>query len=212
MSTLLPVLIDIRGKKCVVVGGGRVAERKIKTLLKYGADITVISPDATNNIKKLIQAKKITYLKKNYTKNDLKDAFLVIAATSDSKVNAQIASDAKFLVNIAEKIENLKKSDNIQYIVPAIFEKGDLKIAVSTEFPALSQIIKEEFKEIYGKEFALYLKYLKKLRRTIREKIEDSKERQKLFKKIASKKIVSILRQYGFKKAKKEIDRIINEV
>ena len=211
MSTFLPILIDIRNKKCVVIGGGSVAERKTKTLLKHSANITVISPNITNNIKKLIQDRKIKYLKKNYVKDDLEDAFLVIAATSDSEVNAQIIRDAKFLVNNVEKVENLKTNDNIQFIFPAIFEWGGIKIAISTEFPALSKLIKEDFKDIYGKEFALYVRYLKKLRRIIKKNIENNKERQRLFRKIASKKIVSVLRQQGFKKAKEEIERIIYE-
>ncbi|MCX7988072.1 MAG: hypothetical protein N2647_01330 [Thermodesulfovibrio sp.] len=212
MSKFFPIFIDIKGKKCVVIGGGAVAERKIKTLLKYGAYITVISPNITDNIKKLVEKDKIEYIRKNYSKSDIKNAFLVIAATSDSRINTQILKDAKFLVNSVEKKETVIKTNNIEFIVPAIFEKGNLKIAVSTEYPALSRIIKEELKHTYGKEFALYLKFLKKLRKEIKEKIEDSKKRQKLFKKIASKKIVSILRQYGFKRAKEEIDRIINEV
>jgi precorrin-2 dehydrogenase/sirohydrochlorin ferrochelatase len=211
MSTFLPILIDIRNKKCVVIGGGSVAERKTKTLLKHSANITVISPNITNNIKKLIQDRKIKYLKKNYVKDDLEDAFLVIAATSDSEVNAQIIRDAKFLVNNVEKVENLKTNDNIQFIFPAIFEWGGIKIAISTEFPALSKLIKEDFKDIYGKEFALYVRYLKKLRRIIKKNIENNKERERLFRKIASKKIVSVLRQQGFKKAKEEIERIIYE-
>ncbi|MCX8034371.1 MAG: NAD-binding protein [Thermodesulfovibrio sp.] len=212
MSNFFPIFIDIKGKKCVVVGGGTVAERKIKKLLKYGADITVISPDITHNIQKLVEKGKIEYLRKNYSKNDIKNAFLVIAATSDSKINTQILKNAQFLVNSVEKKEIVKKTNNIEFIVPAIFEKGHLKIAVSTEFPALSRTIKEELQYNYGKEFALYLKFLKTLRKEIKDKIKDSKKRQKLFKKIASKQIVSILRQYGFKRAKEEIDRIINEV
>lgn len=211
MYNFLPILINIKGKKCVVIGGGKVAERKIKTLLKYGADITVVSPDITEKLKKIIQKGKIKYLKKNYSKQDLKDAFLVVAATSDSKVNSQIQKDAKFLINCVDKKENFEESNNVEYIVPAVFEKENLKIAISTEFPALSKTIKKELNEIYGKEFALYLKYLKKIRKVIKEKIGDSKERQRLFRRIASNKIVSILRQCGFKKAKEEIDRIIRE-
>lgn len=211
MSNLFPAFIDIKGKKCVVIGGGVVAERKIKTLLKYGAHITVISPEITNGIKKFIQSNKISYIKKLYTKDDLKDAFLVVAATSDSVINEQIVRNAKFLVNSVEKRKDYIKTNNIKYIVPAILEKEDLTIAISTEFPALSKTLKEEIKEYYGKEFALYLKHLKKLRKELKKKIFDVKKRQKIFKKIASKEIVSILRQCGFKKVKEEIERIIHE-
>ncbi len=211
MSDLFPVFIDIKDKKCVVIGGGVVAERKIKTLLNYGAHITVISPKVTKSIEKLIQSNKISHIKKLYTKDDLKDALIVVAATSNSAVNEQIVNDAKFLVNSVEKREDYVKNNNIKYIVPAILEKDGLTVAISTEFPALSKTLREEIKKYYGKDFALYVRYLKKLRRELKKKISDAKKRRKIFRKIASKQIVSILRQYGFKKTKEEIDRIINE-
>jgi len=211
MAKLFPVLIDIEGKKCVVFGGGSVAERKVKTLLEYGAKITLISPEITEKLKKFIIEGKIEYFPREYKKGDTKDAFLVVPATSDSKINEEIAKEANFLVNLVEK-KKINKLKAIIYTVPAILEKGDLKIAISTEFPALSKLLKEEIEKFYGKDFALYLKYLNKLRREIQRKIPNDKERQKIFKKIASKKTVSILKQKGFKNAKKEIEKIINEV
>lgn len=210
MKKYLPLFINLEGKKCVVVGGGKVAERKIKTLLKYGAKVTVVSPEITKKIAELVEKKKIQYLKKKYSSEDIEDAFLVIAATSDSSINQQILNDAKFLVNSVESSLSINSS-NISVIFPAIFERDSLQIAVSTEFPALSKTIRDELKQIYGKEFASYIEYLKKLRLDLREKIVDSKKRREVFRKIASQRVVSKLRQEGFKKAKEEIESIINE-
>ncbi|GAB6183966.1 precorrin-2 dehydrogenase/sirohydrochlorin ferrochelatase family protein [Thermodesulfovibrio hydrogeniphilus] len=208
MPKWFPILINIEGKKCVVVGGGSVAERKIKKLLEYGGCVTVISPEITLNIKKLFEKGKIDYLNKEYSPEDIKDAYLVVAATSDKDLNAQILKDATFLVNCV----NMNASSDvnaIEYIVPAIFEKENLTISVSTEFPALSKVIRDELKEFYGKEFALYLKYLKKIRREIKAKIKEDKQRQEIFREIASKEIVAFLRQHGFKKTKEKIEEII---
>ncbi len=210
MPKWFPILINIEGKKCVVIGGGSVAERKIKKLLEYGGCVTVISPEITANIKKLFEKGKIDYLNKEYSPEDIKDAYLVVAATSDKDVNAQIVQDARFLVNCVNMNAGVD-INGIEYIVPAIFEKEKLTISVSTEFPALSKIIRDEMKEFYGKEFALYLKYLKKLRREIKEKIKEDKQRQEIFKKIASKEIVVFLRQNGFKKTKEKIEKIITK-
>ncbi len=211
MTKLFPILVDIKDKKCVIIGGGTVAERKIKTLLKYGAKITLISPEINDNIKEIVKKGEIKHIKAEYKKEYIKNAFLVIAATSNDKLNAQIAKDAKFLVNCVSGQYSLN-SNGLLYNVPAILHKGDLTIAVSTEFPALSRIIRDEISKFYGREFALYIKYLKKLRKEIQKKIPDIKRRQTIFRKIASKKIVSILKQYGFKKAKKEIEKIIYEI
>ncbi|MDI6714628.1 MAG: bifunctional precorrin-2 dehydrogenase/sirohydrochlorin ferrochelatase [Thermodesulfovibrio sp.] len=211
MAKYFPILVNIKDKKCVIVGGGPVGERKIKTLLKYGAKITLISPETTDKIKELINRGKINYINREYKKGDLEDAFLVVAATSSSKINRQIARDAYYLVNIVEKGDFQENMNNISYTVPAIYEMDDLTIAISTDFPALSKLLKDEIAQNYGKEFAKYLKYLKKIRREIKQKIADNKRRQKIFRKIASKKIVSILRQKGFEEAKREIEKIINE-
>lgn len=211
MAKYFPILVNIKDKKCVIVGGGSVGERKIKTLLKYGAKITLISPETTDKIKELINKGKINYINREYKKGDLDGAFLVVAATSNSKINRQIAKDANYLVNIVEKEDFQENMNNISYTVPAIYEKSHLTIAISTDFPALSKLLKDEIGKNYGKEFAKYLKYLKKIRREIKQKIADDKERQKIFRKIASKKIVSILRQKGFEEAKREIEKIINE-
>lgn len=211
MAKFFPVFIDVKGKKCVVIGGGAVAERKIKTLLKYGAKITLISPEINENLTKIVEKGKIEYIKKQYSKEDIEDALLVVAATSDEKINTQIVKDARFLVNSVNEHSRLK-INGLLYNVPAILHKGDLAVAVSTEFPALSRVLRDEISKLYGREFALYLKYLKKIRKEIQKKIPESKKRQEIFRKIASKKIVSILQQYGFKEAKKEVDKIIDEI
>ncbi|GAB5046825.1 precorrin-2 dehydrogenase/sirohydrochlorin ferrochelatase family protein [Thermodesulfovibrio sp. TK110] len=210
MAKLFPAFINIKGKKCVVVGGGRVAERKIKTLLQYGAKITLISPEINENIRRIIEKGQIEYIKKQFSKEDIKDAFLVVAATSDEKLNAEIAKNAKFLINCVTALPGLEIS-GLLYNVPAVFHNADLTIAISTEFPALSKLLKNEISKSYGKEFASYLKYLKKLRIEIQKKIPETKRRQEIFRKIASKEIVSILKQYGFKKAKQEVEKILNE-
>lgn len=211
MFKLFPILINIKGKKCVVIGGGSVAERKLKSLLRYGAKVILVSPEITNNLKKMVNDGKIEYIKKEYRKEDIKDAFIVVAATSNKQVNFQITKDAKFLINSVDEVSDYN-TEGILYTAPAVFKKGSLTIAVSTEFPALSRVIRDEISKLYGKNFALYLRYLKKLRKEIQRKILDSKRRKKIFREVASEKIVSVLQHHGFKEAKKEIDKILNEI
>lgn len=211
MAKFFPILIDIKDKPCVVVGGGSVAERKVKTILKYGGKVTVISPKINKGLRNLVLAGKINYIDREYKRTDLRGAYLVVAATSDRKVNLDVAKNAKFLVNLVEKTEKTK-GKNISYIVPAIVEKKYLTIAISTEFPALSKTLKDELSKLFGKEFALFIKYLIKLRKHIQRKVPDTKKRQSIFRKVASKEIVSILKQYGFKEAKKEVEKLLNEV
>jgi precorrin-2 dehydrogenase/sirohydrochlorin ferrochelatase len=124
-----PVNLNIKNKLCVVIGGGRVAERKVMNLLRYGGRVSVVSPDLTDRLSKWVSQGKMDYTRSEYRANHLKGAFLVYAATSDRKVNAEIARDAakrRLLVNVADS------ATESTFILPAVVRKREISIAVST--------------------------------------------------------------------------------
>ena len=86
LRTHYPAFINIAGLKCVVVGGGKVSERKVRDLLKAQADVTVISPEATSGLQKLAKTDKLKLIERKFKIADLKGAFLAIAATALQKV------------------------------------------------------------------------------------------------------------------------------
>ncbi|MBI5042621.1 MAG: hypothetical protein HZC10_02055 [Nitrospirae bacterium] len=90
-----PIFLDLKNKKCVVIGGGSVAERKAITLLSCNADVWVISPEITPRLKELAKKKKLRYIKKRYEDRDIKDAFLVVAATNNRDANKAVFAAAK---------------------------------------------------------------------------------------------------------------------
>ena len=142
-----PINLKIKGKLCVVIGGGRVAERKVKNLLRCGARVRVVSPDLTKLLSKWVSQGKIAYTRREYRTSHLKRAFLVYAATSNRKANAKIARDAaeqKLLVNVADAA---KEST---FILPAVLRKREVSIAVSTNglSPAKSVRIRDRIKEL----------------------------------------------------------------
>jgi precorrin-2 dehydrogenase/sirohydrochlorin ferrochelatase len=145
-----PVNLNIKGKLCVVIGGGRVAERKVKNLLRCGGRVRVVSPALTDRLSKWVGQGKIDYTPSEYRASHLKGAFLVYAATSDRKVNAEIARDAarrRLLVNVADSAKDST------FILPAVFRKGEVSIAVSTNglSPAKSVGIRDRIKEFVEK-------------------------------------------------------------
>ena len=93
-----PVFLNLQGKRVVVVGGGKVAQRKVLTLIKAGADITVISPLLTKRLQKEKEARHMRHLPRTYRKGDLKDSFMAIAATDSPEVNSKVAGDATSLL------------------------------------------------------------------------------------------------------------------
>lgn len=121
-----PMFINLIDKKVVVIGGGNIAFRRISTLLKTGAEITVVAPWICDDLKN-IKSDKLKIIKKMYEKDDIKDAFMVLAITDDKNVNTEIFADCKMLgitVNVADDKE---KCD---FFFPGIIAKDGCSIGV----------------------------------------------------------------------------------
>lgn len=145
--------IQIEGKSIVVVGGGRVAERKVCNILPAGALLTVISPTVTFELQKFRECGMISHLPRKYQPGDLDGAFMAIAATNDRDTNRLVAENARRLGILAEITDN-PSSGNITS--PAIIRQGDLSLAISTNnlAPSLSAAIKRELTPLFGPEYA----------------------------------------------------------
>ncbi len=195
------------GKKVVVCGGGNVAERKIKTLINVGAEVTVISPKITKRLERLVAERRLKHICREYRKGDLKDAFLVIAATDNISVNERISHAAKCLVNVVD-VPHL-----CNFIVPSTIKRGLLKLAISTSgiSPALAKTIRRELEEQYGNEFSEFLKLLQNMRTKAKKLIHDKKRRRQFLQNIGSKKMVGILRDMGMKEVKKIINNSLKK-
>ena len=194
-----PAFLNLKGKKVVVIGGGKVAERKILALFKTSADITVVSPEITKKIKKEKVKGRIKHICRQYRKGDLRKAFLVIAATDFPDVNEHVSKDAPCLVNVVDTPRLCN------FIVPSVIKRDPLTIAVSTSgiSPALSRSIRGELEKMYGSEFSKYVKSLIHIRAKAKELIRNKKERNEFLKAIASEKTIRLLRGKGVKETKR---------
>lgn len=190
-----PIFLDLTGKKCIVVGGGGVAERKCEALIKAGAEVTVIAPMITKGLKDIHAKGQITYIKRDYSSDDLLPAFLVIAATDYEEVNQKVAEDA----SAANKLVNVVDAPSLcNYITPAVFQRGLLTIAISTggASPGIAKEIREELQKLYGgPKFKKRLEKVKDARTKVMKEIKDRTERSK-----AIKDIVSTMRGDGCRK------------
>jgi len=203
-----PAYLDIKGKKCLVAGGGEIAERKINLLLKCGGSVSVVSPELTRRLKELNSKGKIKFFKENFKEKYLKDIFLVIGATDNNKVNIKIykaAAKKNILVNIVDSPEMCN------FIVPSIAERGDLIIAVSTggKSPALAKKLRKELEDRYKFEYAKFLNIMGDLRKKISSKIRDKKKREEIYNKLVDSDIINLIRDGNNKSAKNRIDEII---
>jgi len=162
-----PVFLNIAGKKCVVVGGGEVAARKVKRLLDCGGQIYVISPTLTAELAELKAKNLIIHVAGDYNDLSIEDAALIIGATDDEITNAAVARDARgrgIPVNI---VDDPQKCD---FILPSVLERGDLTLAIGTggKSPALARHLREELEARYGEEYGILLNILGDLRRQMK--------------------------------------------
>lgn len=185
LPSYYPVFLNLRGKGCIVVGGGRVAERKVLSLLKSGADITVISPELTKRLKEKSLKRAIKHIPRKYKKGDLKNAFLVIAATDSNKTNKKVSEDAPHLINVVDM------PSLCNFISPSLVKRGPLTIAISTSgvSPSTAKAVRKELEKLYGAEFGKRLASLKKIRAKAMAEIKDKKKRERFLKKLGSEAI-----------------------
>jgi len=158
-----PVNLKIDGRKCLVIGGGRVAARKVAALLACGGTVEVISPELTEELHEQQRHGHLSWCARPYQPGDLDGAFLVIAATDVEEVQAAVfaeASAANQLINIADV------PSRCNFILPAIVSRGDLIIAVSTagQSPTLARRISRQLAEAYGDEYGTVVEIMGRLR------------------------------------------------
>ncbi|SFJ42437.1 precorrin-2 dehydrogenase/sirohydrochlorin ferrochelatase family protein [Thermoflavimicrobium dichotomicum] len=193
MKYVYPMMADLTSHRCLVVGGGAVAERKIGSLLAGNADVIVVSPQVTDKIKSWAQMGKIIWIPRLYQEKDGENCLIVIAATNDPDVNKQIYHDArrrKQFINVVDQ------PALCNFIVPSTVRRGKLTLAISTHgaSPSLAKQIRKELEERYSEEYALLLELVHEMRVHIQKRVPDQEKRRKMMKELISPKWINICR------------------
>lgn len=164
-----PIFLKAQGKKCVVIGGGTVALRKINSLLECRAKVTVISPMVCPEISQLSEQRIIRLLERDYRTGDLKNAMMAIVCTDSKKVNRKAADEARKAGVLGNVADDPERSD---FIVPSFFRRGELTIAVSTSgaSPALAKKIRAKLEKSFGDEYASLVSLIGEVRSKIIKK------------------------------------------
>lgn len=198
MNRLYPIFLKLEDQRCLVVGGGDVAKRKIQSLLESGAHVLAVSRTFDGEILKLSQENcKLVLNGKNFEDRDLEGVYLVIAATDDDEVNRRVyvkSIEADILVNVVDQ-PNL-----CNFYLPASVTRGNLKIAISTggKSPAMAKKIRKELEEKYDENYTVLIECLGEIRKELFDKYPtEVKKRGDILNKIVNSILVENISEYS---------------
>lgn len=199
-----PINLAIAGKRCVVVGGGAVAERKVATLLEAGAAVTVISPQLTPGLAGLAVSGKIDWRQRVWQTGDLLGFFVAICATNDEAVNAAAAAEAQQAGVLVNVVDTPALCD---FTLPALVNRGDLLITVSTggASPILARRIREQIEQLYGDNFGNYLAELTAIRQEMKHCLATPADREQFWRSALDAAALELVHQGKVGEAKEKI-------
>ena len=182
---LFPMMLDLAGRRCLVVGAGEVGEGKIGGLLAGGASVVVVAPAATEQVLAWARDGALEYRQKGFAQDDLKGAFLVVAATSDAELNHQVYAEARRRQVLCNVVDDPEHCD---FFYPAIVRRGALQIAVSTSgiSPAFARSLRQALEAQFGEEYAAWLEEAARRRQEILRTVTDPAERRRLLEELAA--------------------------
>ncbi|NLJ77421.1 MAG: bifunctional precorrin-2 dehydrogenase/sirohydrochlorin ferrochelatase [Peptococcaceae bacterium] len=197
MVTHYMVSLDLNNRKCLVVGGGKIAERKVRSLLECGAQVYVVSPEIIPSLLSMVAEGSLIYRRGSYKISDLEDMFLVFGATGKEEINKQIASDCASRNLIVNIVDDPAKCN---FYVPAVVRRGALSIGISTcgKSPLLARKIREELELVYGPQYGDFLEMLGALRKKVIRDISDPERKKKKLEDLVSDEILNMLKKGGF--------------
>src|SRR2546421_1893328 len=210
MTAFYPVFLDLRGRRAVVIGGGAVAEQKVRGLTAAGAHVTVVSPDLSPGLTDLAARGAIELRRRSYRGGDLAGAWLAIAATDDRAVNAAVWAEAERLGVPLNAVDDL---EHCSFIAPAIHREGDITVAVSTggKSPALAVRLRQRIARLVGRAEARLCELLGELRPELATRVPDAQARTALWYEIVDSDVIDFVRRGDVEGARGRIDELVRQ-
>ncbi len=203
-----PFFFELKDKMALVVGGGKVAQRKVETLLAYGSLVNMVAKRLTSRLEELVEKGEVHYIGKDFDEKQLDGVALVFAATDDKRLNHKVSEAARMrgmLVNAVDQPEDCN------FIVPAIVRRGDLVIAVSTtgKSPALAKMLRERLELQFGYEYEIFLVLIGKLRKKILSMGYSQEKNSRIFNEIVRSDIIKALEEKNLRRVEEIFQEIL---
>ncbi|MGM9569080.1 MAG: bifunctional precorrin-2 dehydrogenase/sirohydrochlorin ferrochelatase [Phascolarctobacterium sp.] len=200
-----PVILKLTGKKCVIIGGGEVAARKLNTLCEAGAEVTVVAPKFCALLQQTAEKYQCQLINDCYDAQYLQQAFIVIAATNDAAVNRQITADAPLLCN------NITEPELSNFTVPSSFRQGDITLALATGgMPAFTRILKGKLQQVITPDIAAFNDFLRQQRLAVQQIPSTPAQRTAFWRQILTEDIINLVAAGHAAQAKENILDAIN--
>jgi precorrin-2 dehydrogenase/sirohydrochlorin ferrochelatase len=185
-SALFPMFVKLAGRRCVVVGGGPVAEAKVESLLGARAGILVVAPEATQKLQELARQGTIQWFNRPFMDHDLANAFLAIAATDSSETNAMVFRECHRQGVLCNAVDDPEHCD---FYYGAVVRRGPLQIAISTggKSPGVASRLRGELEQQFGPEYDAWLAYVAEARAQILADNLPAKEKKAQLERLASR-------------------------
>lgn len=207
MSRYLPINLALDGRRCLVVGGGRVALRKVRSLVGCGARVTVVSPRLCTELERLDGVRLVW---EPFRDEHAAGQVLVFAATDDAAVNRQVAAAARRAGALVNVVDTPPECD---FIVPATLQRGSLTISVCSggAAPALSRRLRQELEERFPDAYADFVALLGELRDDIKGRVPDVARRRSLFQRLADGTTWALFAREGADAVRELAARLVQE-
>jgi precorrin-2 dehydrogenase / sirohydrochlorin ferrochelatase len=182
---LFPAFLKLAGRRCLVVGASLIAQEKIESLLRAGAKVRVVAPQATDQIRKWSRAKKISWVARKFRPADFAGVFLVVAATSSSSLHAKLYRLARRRAVLCNVVDDPAHCD---FYYGSVVRRGELQIAISTggHSPALAQRLRKKLEKEIGAEYEHWVTALGAARKRLFAKPISPARRKELLHALAS--------------------------
>lgn len=204
-----PIYLNLHERVCLVVGGGPVAERKVKSILECEGLVRLVSPLITPALAELYAQNRLSWEARNYLLDDLYNVFLAFICTDDYQLNRSIADDCR---NRAIMVNVVDDPSNCDFFVPSVLRRDSLAVAISTEgrSPLFSRRLREELDELIPHDYGQLAEGLGRMRDYIKTLVADTNKRQKVYRLLLQPDILDLIRNSHEEMARERIEACIS--
>lgn len=205
-----PAFLNLKDRHVLIVGGGKVAERKVETLMNAGSHVTVVSPEVTDNIQQWINDGLIQHAQREFKDTDLNNVLLVIAATANSDVNTHIAELAHAQNTLVNVVDNTKLCS---FIVPSVVDRSPVTIAVSTggASPVLARQLRMKLETMVPSSCGQLAAITEEYRDAVKQRFESNDERKKFWERALKGPFAELVYAGQIKDARQLLDDLLEQ-